>query len=248
MTMRLVIGLVLFFVTFGACADSHHQDHAPQPLQAAASGEGNGRAGGPSALPVDARVLGDPGSSEETQVWIGELWTVASALCDPSVEDARYAPGETQRVVLVLEPNTSGERSGRIQFGVSSGRLPESPCADASDPNCDERTSFWHCSRWRATAGFEYTLFDARWTVSGLGFNYVPNYVWNHWCATTKPTFRSAGDDRRPSCVCESGACVADTSVRDSLTLTATRDTLEGFFSGAGSNAESDAIRLRRVR
>lgn len=176
-----------------------------------------------------------------TEVWIGQLWSIAPGLCDPeapweSTPLVVQPTGYIERVVLVLElGDNPASPSGVIRFG--QGELP----ADAgpapgfgSDPG-----SFWLCSMQVPSKGGEYTLLGARRAPQRIGFEIEPGAIWN------------SCDEDDPQCrpPCEGPVCGSVAGTRLSFDLLVSGDTMEGTLPEAGGGFGTPAeLRLRRAQ
>jgi hypothetical protein len=190
-----------------------------------------GGAGSASTAPDEPASAAEP-----TQVWIGQLWSIAPLLCDPNAPWSS-APlvvqpmGYTERVVLILElGDDPAKPSGVIAFG--EGELPAEPEIPAGGRDSG---SFWLCSNQIPSEGGEYTVLDARRSSDRLTFEIAPSEIWNASC-----------DDGDPSCHCETAHCVAFTEQRRSLDFLVTGDEMQTTFLAAAFGTAGE-LRLRRV-
>jgi hypothetical protein len=215
--------------------------------------------GGASDTAAGAPVAADTAANDGAEVWIGQLWSVAHALCDP---DAAWSDtplvvepmGYIDRVVLILKQGRNAQLQGSIQLG--EGALPTSP-GDAPYADSDGG-SYWLCSIQIPTRGVEYELLEPIRTSDRLMFQVSASAVWNTWCQTQGSPCPGAPDGACPPrnlatigpvCACDAGACTAAEHHRVAFDLAVTADTIEGqlpSLDGAfGTPAE---LRLRRVQ
>jgi hypothetical protein len=241
--------------------------HAPNPTHYAGTGAETARdaaadslsdAGVHAAASIHAfSAPSDAGSplllaSPGTELWVGQIWSDSPTLCDPAApvgdwDNMIAAAGYTERAVLVLKTDATGELGGQIQFGL--GQLPRAPQYAACDANPGD-DSFFSCSHHWPAKGAIYDLLDARRTSNELTFRIAPNQVWQTWCSASLPT-AFACPVNVTTCLCDDQHCAV--SLTDTLTfrLVVTADGVEGQAPfgdvfGAGFGTPVD-IRLHRA-
>lgn len=204
-----------------------------------------------------APVAADAAANRGTEVWIGQLWSVAPALCDP---DAPWSDtpvvvqpmGYIDRAVLVLEHSGNTELQGRIQLG--EGALPTSP---GNAPYADPSGSYWICSIQMPTKGVEYTLLEPVLTSDRLMFQISASEVWNTWCQTQSSPCPGGPSgtcpptsplSTGPVCACKDSACTAAEHARVAFDLAITKDTIEGELPLGGVFGTPAQLRLRRAQ
>jgi hypothetical protein len=229
--------------------------HAIRPLSSAqdaaahATSAGAGQIGRQTNLVPDAGAGSAPDAAPE--VWAGQLWSLAPVLCDPDdprqlQRDMISAEGHTERVVLVLRPDSAGGWRGDIRFG--EGVLPDHPDKDLQS-NTGNGYSFWFCSLSGPAKGGDYTLLAVSWRADALVLTVSFNEIWNDWCHRERfmCTAQSGACTLVTTCTCQNGDCSADISVLFRIELARTGDRLEGPLSiFAGGTAAQ--LRLLRVQ
>jgi hypothetical protein len=200
----------------------------------------------------------DATAGEATEVWIGQLWSVAPSLCDPSApwgsNPRSVQPmGYVNRVVLILEDVGGAQLQGRVQLG--EGAVPTSPGNEPYDTN--GKTSYWICSIQLPTMGMEYRLIDPVLTSDRLMFAISASAVWNTFCETQGAPCPGAPDGGCPTgpdsfstvCTCKNSTCEAAEYSLVAFDLAVTADTIEGELPSLGGGWGTPAqLRLRRVQ
>jgi hypothetical protein len=191
------------------------------------------------------------------EVWIGELWSLASVIfCDPEHPLAEHpsgtgGEGSTWRVVLKLDVRDPNALDGEILFGDAVPRLPVRPDIDLLTPGGPPR-SFWNCSFQLPVEGVGYRVLSGRSTSDGVELQFAPNQIWEQWCATEKfvcPEDTPSSCELAPTCLCDQGECHADLRSRRRIQLSRAAETLEGHVAFLETRSGTPAdIRLRRVR
>lgn len=233
----------------GAGKDSGRDPVGPSPAGTSAGDSLSGGAGVASpvgaadaAVPATggagaagAALEPPPSSSESTQVWIGQLWSITPLLCDPNAPWSSAVivvqpMGYAERVVLILElTDDPAHPTGVIAFG--EGDLPSVPeIPENGDPG-----SFWLCSVQNPSKGGEYTLLEARRSSDRLSFDIVSGEIWNASCPS--------GD---ASCHCSTNHCSVPPGQRQALDFLVTGDEMQTTFLAAGFGTSGE-LRLRRV-
>lgn len=179
-----------------------------------------------------------------TEVWVGQLWSIAPALCDPDVPQGvnpMQHTGYTERVVLILEPGDDPARpSGRIALG--QGVVPDDP-GDAPY-TMNGNGTFWLCSMQSPAKGGEYRVLEARRSAQRITFEIEPGEIW-------KPCAGDSPECRPP---CDGVICFAVVGERDYFDLLVNGDTMEGTSQDLGGGSAGSAfgtpgqLRLRRVQ
>jgi hypothetical protein len=224
-------------------------DAAPNALDAAP----NVRDAATSARDA-AAVHADASSGARAEVWIGELWSIAPLLCDPS--DASWSAftspptepmGHRERVVLILDHGAGAALHGRIQFG--QGSAPTNP---GEQPYAGGQASFWLCSIQLPTKAVAYTLLHPVLTRDSLQFELLAGEVWNDFChAHDAPCpGHSCRSLYGPVCTCDGGQCSAVERGPLNFNLALTSNTIEGdapLYSGSNGGTAAQ-LRMRRVQ
>lgn len=225
-----------------------HDGGAPEPDASSIKSAADAAQGVP--------VAADVPTNDETEVWIGQVWSVTPSLCDPNApwSDTPVVvrpTGYIDRVVLILEHVGDAALQGSIQLG--EGALPTSP-GDAPYASGDSG-SYWLCSIQLPTKGVEYPLLEPVLTSDRLMFEISSSDVWNTWCQTQSsscpgaPNGTCPPDPDLPVCACKSGTCEAAEHARPAFDLAVTADMIEGQlpFLGGGFGTPAE-LRLRRAQ
>jgi hypothetical protein len=263
------VGKVLLALGLVACARSHENSALDirDPWNAAMDYADGGYAH-PS---IGNSSLTTPGAAD-SEVWIGELWSIAyraprgrptgaheqsTVLCTPDAADPPDTPvvlnprGSVERAVLTLEHVNEPELGGHIQLG--EGEPPTSP-GDAPFA-INDGPSYWDCSNDRPTRGVAYALHDAKRYPDRLTFSIVPSEVWDPWCAMqTSPCGDRECGRTGEICACTNEGCRStppESSAwgqRILVNLAITARTIEGQFSIGDHWGWTADLRLERAR